>query len=250
MIFETVNGRRYARFESLAQVAGLRHAFSTRPHDVALRIDRHMATRAARRAAMVADWGLDPERLLACEQSHETRIAVIDEPRPAAILPNTDATIVTTPIQPVMNFSADCPLILIDDSRRRVIATAHASWRCTVAGLTAMLIERMRREFGCDPAECVAGIGPSAGPLRYEVGADVYAAAANLPQRDALFPRRGGKVFFDLWAANRAQLEAAGVPAANIETAGICTISDADRFYSYRREGAGCGHFGLLAALV
>ena len=250
MIFEVVNGRRYARFESLAAATGLRHAFSTRPNDVALRVDAAATERSARRAAVTADWQLDPARLLACEQSHETRIAIIDEPRRGAILPDTDATIVTVRAQPVMNFSADCPLVLIYDPVGRVLGTVHASWRCTVAALTANVMERMQSEFGCDPADCLAGIGPSAGPERYEVGEDVYDAAVDLPNRDALFLRQADRMCFDLWAANRAQLLAAGIPSNNIEIAGICTMSQTRDFYSFRREGAGCGHFGLLAALV
>jgi hypothetical protein len=46
------------------------------------------------------------------------------------------------------------------------------------------------------------------------------------------------------------QLVAAGVPEERIEVAGVCTLCRNDVFYSYRREGPDCGHFGLLAALT
>ena len=51
-------------------------------------------------------------------------------------------------------------------------------------------------------------------------------------------------------AANQAQLIETGVTAGNIELAGVCTMCRNDLFYSFRREGQGCGHFGLLAALA
>jgi copper oxidase (laccase) domain-containing protein len=95
----------------------------------------------------------------------------------------------------------------------------------------------------------LAGVGPSAGPTRYEVGEEVYEAAAGLPERERFFPRRDGRLYFDLWEANRSQLVFAGVSPENIEVAGICTISRTDLFYSYRREGPGCGHFCLLAGV-
>ncbi len=57
-------------------------------------------------------------------------------------------------------------------------------------------------------------------------------------------------MYFDLWRANRAQLQAVGVRHANIETAEICTMCGGGLFYSFRREGAGCGHFGLMAGLT
>jgi copper oxidase (laccase) domain-containing protein len=78
---------------------------------------------------------------------------------------------------------------------------------------------------------------------------DVYEAAAVLPDRTRLFVRRGKRLYFDLWEANRSQLEQAGVPKEKIEIAGICTMSRSDLFYSYRQEGSGCGHFCLLAGL-
>jgi copper oxidase (laccase) domain-containing protein len=79
---------------------------------------------------------------------------------------------------------------------------------------------------------------------------DVYQAAAELPSRASLFVRREGRLCFDLWQANRVLLCAAGLAAENIETAGLCTMCHSDEWYSSRREGPGCGHFGLMAALV
>ena len=105
------------------------------------------------------------------------------------------------------------------------------------------LIDLMISRFGSTPPALNAGIGPSAGPENYEVKDDVYRAAAGLPERERFFIKRDGRMYFDLWSANRAQLELAGIPADQIELAGICTMSRTDIFYSYRREGTGCGHF-------
>ncbi|MBI4580236.1 MAG: polyphenol oxidase family protein, partial [Planctomycetes bacterium] len=55
-------------------------------------------------------------------------------------------------------------------------------------------------------------------------------------------------LYFDLWAANRRQLTAAGVPADRVETAGICTICD-QRFWSHRRDGESTGRFALFVGL-
>ena len=92
-------------------------------------------------------------------------------------------------------------------------------------------------------------MGPGAGPCCYEVQDDVYEAAAVLSARERCFQRRDGRLYFDLWEANRTQLVDTGVAAEQIEAAGLCTLCHNDVFYSYRREGAGCGHFALLAAL-
>jgi len=250
MRFFSVQDRRYAAWETLEGVPGLLHAFSTRGLDVSPRRDGHSDLRKQRRQMMVRDFGLDPERLCYCEQVHGSQIAVIDAPRAGGPLPGTDAVITTVASQPLMVFSADCPLVLIVDPQARVLGLVHASWRCTVARLTQRVAETMCARFGCRPRRVLAGIGPSAGPKCYEVGADVYRAASRLPERDRLFRPRGSRMTFDLWLANRMQLEAAGVPSRQVETAGICTMTRTDLFYSYRCDGPGCGHFALLAALT
>jgi len=251
MITREVGERRYLLFERLADVPGLRHAFTTRPQDVSARRDVHAPQRDARRRQAAADVGLPGEALSYCVQVHTPRIAIVSEP-PAAPQPleGFDGVIAAAPGCPLMTFSADCPLVLVVDPARRVVGMIHASWRCAVADAARLLVDRMRDACGCDPAALCAGIGPSAGPQAYEVKGDVYEAAAGLPERDVLFPRVDGRMYFDLWAANAAALRRAGVPAENIEIAGVCTMSRTDLLYSFRREGPGCGHFGLIAGFV
>ncbi len=245
-----VDGRRYAQFDRLRAKSGLAHAFSMRPDDVSVRLDGQTQQREARRRRMARNLGLDPVHLCCCVQIHETGLAVIDSDQPRGRIERADALVSDLTHIPLMCFSADCPLILAFDPVRRAVGIVHASWRCTVAGAAHRLVEAMLRRYGCDPAGMLAGIGPSAGPCCYEVGRDVYDAAVDLPNRDDLFPTSDGRIFFDLWRANREQLAAAGVPDAGIETAGICTMCRNDSYYSFRREGAGCGHFGLMAGLI
>ena len=250
MHFWHVQDRRYAQFERLRHEAGLAHAFSTRPANMSPRNGTDAATRAQRRRQMAADLGLDATRLASCQQVHRGALAVVDEPRADELLPACDGVATALPGVPLMSFSADCPLVLVYDPVRRVVGLAHASWRCTVTRVTLRLVELLAERFGCRSADLLAGIGPGAGPCCYAVQRDVYDAAAGLADRDRLFQTRAGRLYFDLWEANRVQLLVAGVRAESIEPAGLCTLCRNDLFYSYRREGAGCGHFGLLAGLV
>lgn len=250
MRFWQADDRRYAQFEVLADADGLVHAFSTRPQDVSARRDARQAERAAARATMARDLGLDPDRLSWCVQAHRDRIAVIESPQPAGELDGYDAVITNVPNQALMTFSADCPLVLLFDPRRRALGLVHSSWRCTVGQLVRRTVVQMCERFGARPRDLHCGIGPSAGPTEYEVGDDVLAAAADLPEPESLFPiAPDGRRCFDLWRANRLLLEATGIPAAQIHVAGVCTMTATDVFYSFRQEGVGCGHFGLMAAL-
>ncbi|MBK9119444.1 MAG: laccase domain-containing protein [Phycisphaerales bacterium] len=248
MQFVTRGGRHYAQFERLARVPGFVHAFTLRPEDVSARDDEWASVRAARRATALRDWHLPAEALRYTHQVHEPRLMVVHAETPPGPINRCDGLVTTLPGIPLMTFSADCPLVLLVDPGRRVVGMAHASWRCAVGGIVGRLVETMTTVCGCEPQALYAGVGPSAGPDAYEVRLDMYAAAADLPERERFFHRRNGGMYFDLWAVNVAQLEAAGVPRAHIEVAGLCTMSRTDLFYSFRREGRGCGHFGLLAA--
>lgn len=250
MHFVQIQGRQYAQFGRLRHVAGIVHAFCTRPADVAPRIGAGVAQRAAARRIMAADLGLAAERLHYCQQVHDTHIAVVDGTTRDAYLRGYDGAVTEQAGVPLMTFSADCPLVLVVDTRRRVLGMVHASWRCTVARMATRLVELMATRFGCQPADLHAGIGPGAGPCCYEVREDVYEAAASLTGRDRFFQSRDTRLYFDLWTANQAQLLEGGLGAGKIEQAGICTLCHNDVFYSFRREGKGCGHFGLMAALV
>jgi hypothetical protein len=250
MYYVEREGRRYAQFERLRHAPGLVHAFAMRPLDVSIREDARAAERAARREQMARDWRLDPARVCACVQVHEARIAVVEAADAGAPLVGVDAVATRWPDTPLMTFSADCPLILLFDPRRAVLGLVPASWRWTVARLAARLVATLHERYGCEPADLQAGVGPAAGPCCYEVQADVYEAARELPDRERLFPRRAGRLYFDLWEANRALLVEAGVRSEHVEVAGVCTMCRNDLFYSFPQEGPGCGHFGLMAARV
>lgn len=250
MKFVTLEGRRYAQFQRLGRLAGLAHGFATRPLDVSARSDLQWSARAARRAQMARDLGLDAARLHHCVQIHAPRLERVLPGEPGRAHEGCDGLLTDARGAGLMTFSADCPLVLVYDPARRALGMCHASWRCTVARITAELVTRMATELGSAAGDLQAGIGPSAGPCCYEVKDDVYAAAAALPGRERLFPQRGDRMYFDLWAANAAQLAQSGVPQSSIEIAGVCTMCAGADFYSFRREGAGCGHFGLLAGLL
>jgi len=147
-------------------------------------------------------------------------------------------------------FAADCPLVLAADATTGAVGLAHASWRGTVGRIASRLIERLAEAFGGAPGDVTACICPSAGPCCYEVGDDVVRAAhAGIgPHAGAFFRQRGGRTYFDLWAANADQLRRAGVPSGQIHIAGVCTICHRDVFCSYRAEGPAAGRFLAVIA--
>ena len=131
--------------------------------------------------------------------------------------------------------TADCvPVLLADDAAERV-AAVHSGWRGTVAGVVPQAVAALVAA-GAAPERLRAAIGPCISAAAFEVG----------PEVAALFPAAhvdltGPRPHVDLVAVVRDQLLAAGLPLAAIERVGGCTYREPDRYFSYRRDGAGIG---------
>jgi hypothetical protein len=231
-------GRRVGRLAALDAIPGILHAVTTRQGFDVVRARQDRAAGAAAAAEAMGTMGA-----AFCEQVHGNAVLAVDRPGLAG---RADGLVTATGGLALCAFSADCPLILAADADGSAVGVAHASWRGTVAAVAGKLIAKMAGELGCRPERIVAAICPSAGPCCYEVGEDVRAAAAAAlgPEAEGFVrPSGAGKYHFDLWAANRAQLVAAGVREANLHVAGVCTICRNDLFPSYRAEGETAGRF-------
>ncbi len=248
---------RLLRFARPAAEPGLVHVFTTRPWNLAPHRGPDREAAVERRRRICRELGVEFDRLTSPSQVHGAEILRVEDAdvgagrfgRPTAV-PFVDGLITDRPGVPLILLSADCPLVLAYDPRRRALGVVHASWLGTAAGITARMIERMRIEFGSDPADLLAAIAPSAGPCCYEVGPEVRRVfRTRFEDADRFFaPNANGRFLLNLWTANTAQLAAAGVPADRIECAGLCSICDT-RFWSHRRDGPDAGRNALIAAI-
>ncbi len=149
-----------------------------------------------------------------------------------------DASLTTHPGVGCVVMTADCLPVLLCDRAGRQVAAAHAGWR----GLVAGVLERTVAAFEAAPGELLAWLGPAIGPAHFEVGAEVRAAflqAAPAYQSEAVAAAFTGPVNgryrADLYALARLHLARGGVEA--VYGGGFCTVAEAQRFYSYRRDG-------------
>jgi len=144
---------------------------------------------------------------------------------------------------------ADCTPLLFSDATRGVVGIAHAGWQGTVKGVATAAIKAMCENYGSKVENIRAAIGPSIGVDHYEVGDDVIRQVHENFGADAesLLPRYGDRRHFDMWKANRIQLEKMGV--THIETANICTACHLEDWYSHRAEKGKTGRFAVIIAL-
>jgi YfiH family protein len=163
-------------------------------------------------------------------------------------VPEADGILTDRPGVLVGVMTADCIPVLVADPEKRAVGAFHAGWRGTVARIVELGVARMTEEFGSEPKDLVAAIGPGIGVCCYGVGGEVQAQfEANFPYGAELFLKGSESSRLDLIEANRRQLLAAGVPAGSIAIVGGCTSCQPWYFYSHRASG---GHAGRMMASI
>jgi len=169
-------------------------------------------------------------------QVHSACVLIIGKIPPAP--PDADAAATNRPGLALVVKTADClPLFLVDPDHRAV-AAVHAGWRGTARRIAGEAVTTLGRAYGTQAASLLAALGPCIGGSCYEVGEDVAASFRRDPSFATQFTAvagRPGKYLFDLRAANRSQLEAAGLTTANIHDSGTCTHCD-PALLSFRRD--------------
>ncbi len=258
MQFAEHEGIRYLQFDIFP--ASLKQAVFTRQGGVSpapwesLNVGGTVGDEAARvrenRVRSFAALRLALETLFDVWQVHSADAAVGNAPRrPGEDLQKADIILTDRPEVTLYMRFADCVPILLHDRRRGVVALAHAGWLGTVRGAAAAAVRAMVRQYGSEPADILAAIGPSIGPDHYEVDPEVVAQIRQCfgPGAAQLIDLRDGRTYLDLWAANRMQLQAEGVD--RIEVSSLCTACHLEDWFSHRGEHGRTGRFGALMAL-
>jgi YfiH family protein len=173
------------------------------------------------------------------EQVHG--VAVV-EASASAEPPQADASFTRTTNTICTVLTADCLPLLICNRQGTRVAAAHAGWR----GLQAGVIERTVDALGQDPGDLLVWLGPAIGPDAFEVGDEVRQAfeADMATAAEAFRPARPSHWLADLYLLARQRLARLGVES--VYGGEFCTYTDAQRFYSYRRDGK----TGRMASLI
>jgi YfiH family protein len=173
-----------------------------------------------------------------------------------------DGVVTNTPGLVLGVQTADCLPVILVDPKRKAVGVFHAGWRGTLRRIVEKGVGEMRRNFGCEPKDLQAAIGPGIRQCCFEVGPEVqvrfeaqFAYAGKLfreikepdPVREKypmlfLTARAPGhsalpiQLFLDLAEANRLQLLDAGLSVNSIHVSPLCTACRTDLLFSYRKE--------------
>ena len=176
------------------------------------------------------------------EQVHGVQVADADAYVPGAPPPCADAAVAQRAGVVCTVLTADCLPVLFCSADGRSVGAAHAGWRGLCAGVLEACVARLE----VPAAGVLAYLGPAIGPSAFEVGDEVRAAflAHDAEAAACFLPGTTGKWFADLYALARLRLARLGV--MNVRGGGLCTYTERERFYSYRRDGAQSGRMASL----
>jgi YfiH family protein len=184
-----------------------------------------------------------PAEPLWLEQVHGTTVTGHEGGGP--IPPRADAAVALEPGRVCAVMTADCLPVVFADRAGTRCGVAHAGWR----GLVGGVLEATVAALEVAPADLHVWLGPAIGPAAFEVGPEVREAYLDRVEDSAACFRLNdhGRYMADLYGLARLVLGAAGV--TSIHGGGWCTHEDAQRFFSYRRDGV-TGRMATLAWLA
>lgn len=262
MIQQERDGIVFFEFESLAKYGRIQHAVFSRkggispaPFD-ALNLSVSVADTKERvyanRRRAYGLFGRDTDTAVHAHLVHGNAVARVTQANNGTWVEHVDGIVTNEQnCALTMNF-ADCTPIFLYDPVQHASGLGHAGWKGSVVDLPGAMVRKMVAEFGSQPSDLIACVGPCISWEMYEVDEPLVGEVqAEFTEWELLLQRPDGKengrFHYNLPLANKIRLQQAGV--TQIELSGICTASNTDLFFSHRAERGKTGRFGTIFIL-
>lgn len=259
----------YLEYPLLADTGIVKHGFSTRLGGVSegcysslnLSFTRGDEEEAVRENFRRIGWaiGVRCEDMVFSQQTHTTNVRVATEAdRGMGIMrpreyQDVDGLVTDVPGLCLVTFYADCVPLFFVDPVKKVIGLSHSGWRGTVGKIGKITVELMQRQYGCDPSDILAAVGPSICQDCYEVSEEVIEKFRENFDRmywtDLFYQKENGKYQLDLWKANEIIFGEAGILPEHMAITNVCTHCNSDVLYSHRTTGDKRGNLAAFLAL-
>lgn len=263
------NGVTILKFPLLESLPWVEHLFTTKAGGVSkgdyatMNVsftrgdDKEAVLENYRRIATIFD--VKPENIVCSHQTHTTnvkRVTKADGGKGVVFERNyedVDGLITNEKNLVLCTMYADCVPLYFVDTRNQAIGLSHSGWKGTAGWMGKQTLERMAEEFGTDPKDVYAAIGPSICMDCYEVSSDVIEAFSKVFTTEEMtkicYKKENGKYQLDLWKANEIILLNAGVLKEHIEVTRLCTHCNSDRMFSHRKTGDKRGNLGAFLCI-
>ena len=211
-------------FPALSAMEGLVHGFILKHPDIDVKTDRETALirLEEHHVERLQELGIERAHLATGQQVHGNHVELCQpELEPVdTCFPKTDGLITSRKGQYLGVFVADCGAVFLADPVKKACGLVHSGKKGTEMAIGPVAIEKMIDTFGSNPNDIVVQVAPCIRPPEYEVD-----FAAHIVENCV----------------------SAGVPESQVHDCGVCTTSDPNRYYSYRKE---MGKTGRLFAVI
>lgn len=260
----------YFTFPALSDISFIKHGFSSRLGGVSTGMFSSMNLGFSASGhtddpdkvkenyrLLCAGMGIDPTSIVISQQVHKTNIRIVEEADRGKGLfvprdyKEVDALVTNKPGITLVTKYADCVPLYLVDTKNRAIGLSHAGWRGTVGKIGLKTVKVMQEQYGSDPHDITAIIGPSICVDCYEITEETAAEfrhAFSITGDNNILKRNSeGRYQCDLWEANRSVLLEVGLLPGKIHISGVCTSCNNSLLFSHRRSS---GRRGSLAAFL
>lgn len=195
--------------------------------------------------------GFDPKNCVLTKQTHTDIVRPVTAAHAGTGLfgpefSPCDGLVTNTPGLALVVFTADCTPVLLYDAVTGAVGAVHAGWKGTAQDITGKAVDAMVKNYGCDPKNICAAIGPNIGPCCFETDEDVPLALwetyGQAIEKD--ISQKGSKFYVNLKAVNAYALARRGV--CSVEISDECTLCRTDRFWSARAHRDSRGSQGAI----
>lgn len=257
---------RYIQFKKLLDY-GIKHAYALKPGNYKTSgnfVDEVQLQNAINDYKTLCDClNLDYKKIIKPIQRHTANIkciednGFIDGPKFSNMeFDNMDGLITNKDEVVLATTNADCILLMFYDPNKNVIANIHSGWRGTFQKIAINTVNKMIKEYNCDPQDIICCICPSIRKCHFEVEDDVKDMCVEIfgyTNKTNEFIKNNGvkdgknKWLVDTIMINKIMLKEIGLVAENIIDCDICSVCNKEFIHSYRAEGA---VYGLGTAII
>ena len=197
--------------------------------------------------------GVEPESMVYTQQTHTTNVKRVGKKDCGTSLPETDGIITNEPEVCLVTFYADCVPLYFVDPVKKAIGLSHSGWRGTVNNMAQATVDAMVREFGSEPKDILAAVGPSICQECYEVSEDVILEFKEKFKEEhyekLFYQKQNGKYQLNLWKANEIRFLEAGILSEHMAISNLCTCCNPDVLFSHRVTGWERGNLSAFLSL-
>lgn len=258
IIQKNKNGISYLQFKKLLEYPELKHMYVLKNGNMNFKKVENIESLEKTYEKVCTLEGMNYKNVIRPTQNHTDEIKCVYKKigeGPDLYLPeyeNVDGLLTDKSGFVLSTTNADCNLILLYDTKHKVIGNIHSGWKGTFKKIVLKAVQKMQKEYNSNPQDIIAALAPSIGKCCFEVDEDVAKPCAELfgytNKLEEIITKKKDKYHIDTVLINKLLLEEAGLKKENIIASNICSKCHSEEVHSRRAEGPNYGVGTLLVS--